>query len=182
MADQPLARVFSRSTRYRQSIDSARELRKEAERLLALSRQLLADARAALEEEQRELLAGIKAVPGLKIDPALIISAVARAYRIDVAQLKSQSRAQHVAFARQVAMYLVRHITSVSFPRVASYFARDHSTVIHAHRLVAVRKADNAAFALAIDRLEAEIREVAAAGEVAAASEDCEAAFKEVAA
>ena len=47
--------------------------------------------------------------------------------------LLSASRAQPAAFARQVAMYLSRELTSDSLPTIGRAFGnRNHTTVMHA--------------------------------------------------
>ena len=54
--------------------------------------------------------------------------------------LLSASRAQPVAFARQVAMYLSRELTDVSLPAIGRAFGnRNHTTVMHACKRTAER-------------------------------------------
>ena len=51
--------------------------------------------------------------------------------------LLSPKRSRHVVYARQVAMYLSRELTSLSLPAIAtSFHRRDHTTVLHAHRKI----------------------------------------------
>ena len=38
---------------------------------------------------------------------------------------------------RQIAMYLVRHLTKMSFPNIGRYFGKDQATVQHAVKKVA---------------------------------------------
>jgi chromosomal replication initiator protein len=53
------------------------------------------------------------------------------------ADLKSKRRTKTVVFPRQVAMYLCRTLTNSSFPEIGRQFGgKDHSTVIHAVRLI----------------------------------------------
>jgi chromosomal replication initiator protein len=55
-------------------------------------------------------------------------------------ELLSRSRISSTVWARQVAMYLAKELTNHSLPAIASEFdGRDHTTVIHACRRVAVR-------------------------------------------
>src|SRR5437763_64065 len=67
---------------------------------------------------------------------------------------KSEKRTQHVAFCRQVAMYLCRKITSNSFPSIGEHFGRDHSTVIHAFNLIERRVNSDSAFRFSIEKIE----------------------------
>ena len=81
----------------------------------------------------------------------------AREFRLNSGDLQSRSREQHVAFARQVAMYLCRKITGAPFENIGEHFNRDHSTVIHAYQLIECRMAREAAFRLFIMKLERRI-------------------------
>jgi chromosomal replication initiator protein len=54
-----------------------------------------------------------------------------------VSDLKSKRRTKTVVYPRQVAMYLCRTLTDSSFPEIGRQFGgKDHSTVIHAVRLI----------------------------------------------
>ena len=56
--------------------------------------------------------------------------------------LLSASRAQPVAFARQVAMYLSRELTDATLPAIGRAFGnRNHTTVMHACKRTAERMA-----------------------------------------
>ena len=64
--------------------------------------------------------------------PSLIISQVCKFYSIDEAVLRGTLRNKGTAEARQVAMYLVRKLTNLSFPDIGQEFGKDHSTVQYA--------------------------------------------------
>ena len=70
--------------------------------------------------------------------PSLIISQVCKFYSIDEVVLRGTQKNKGTAEARQVAMYLIRKLTTLSFPDIGKEFARDHSTVIYAIRKVEV--------------------------------------------
>lgn len=54
-------------------------------------------------------------------------------FGVSVDELKSKSRARSIAFPRQVAMFLIRQMTSKSLQEIGRAFGgRDHSTVVHA--------------------------------------------------
>lgn len=62
---------------------------------------------------------------------------VAAFFRISVAEMVSQHRARSVARPRQVAMYLAKKLTQKSLPDIGRRFGnRDHTTVIHAVRVI----------------------------------------------
>jgi chromosomal replication initiator protein len=83
---------------------------------------------------------------------------VADFFHIRLADLKSKKRTQHIAFCRQVAMYLCRKLTDSSFPTIGESFGRDHSTVIHAYNLIARRVANDSAFRISIDKIARELK------------------------
>lgn len=54
-------------------------------------------------------------------------------FGIGVSDLRVKSRSRSIAHPRQIAMYLVRHLTDHSLPEIGGYFGgRGHATVIHA--------------------------------------------------
>jgi chromosomal replication initiator protein len=65
-----------------------------------------------------------------------IQSAAAEAYGLSRERLLARDRSPHVALARQVAMYLARELTDESLPAIGRGFARNHATVLHAHKRV----------------------------------------------
>ena len=68
--------------------------------------------------------------------PNLIISQVCKFYSVDEAALRGSQKSKTVTEPRQVAMYLVRRLTNLSFPDIGQQFAKDHATVIYNVRKV----------------------------------------------
>lgn len=67
-----------------------------------------------------------------KVTPELILSEVCSFYNITVDDINSKSRSKAIAFPRQVAMYLMRDMLSLTFPKIGEEIGgRDHSTVMH---------------------------------------------------
>lgn len=59
---------------------------------------------------------------------------VAKYFNIDKKELKNSKRSNDIAFPRQIAMYLCRDISAMSFPQIGNDFGkRDHTTVMHAY-------------------------------------------------
>jgi chromosomal replication initiator protein len=79
-------------------------------------------------------------------------------FHIRLADLKSKKRTQHIAFCRQVAMYICRKMTDSSFPTIGEHFGRDHSTVIHAYNLILRRISNDSAFRFSIEKIERELK------------------------
>ncbi len=70
------------------------------------------------------------------VTPELINRCVCRYYGIEDTQLKSQLRSKNISEPRQIAMYLIRHITKMSLPEIGKIFGCDHGTVHHAVKKV----------------------------------------------
>jgi len=71
--------------------------------------------------------------PYKKTSPQSILKAVADFYDLSLADLIKRSRKKEVVRPRQVAMFLLREETKLSFPEIGQKLGgRDHSTVIHA--------------------------------------------------
>jgi len=88
-----------------------------------------------------------------------IIKTVARHFSIKTTDIKSQKRAKNIAFARQVAMFFCRELTSESFPEIGNHFGgRDHSTVIHAVNKIESQMKDDSEFSKTIEGVRKNLR------------------------
>jgi chromosomal replication initiator protein len=62
-----------------------------------------------------------------------ILRVTAQHFSLQTEDLRSKGRRQELVVARQVAMYLIREMTSHSYPEIGQFFGgRDHSTVMYA--------------------------------------------------
>ncbi len=78
------------------------------------------------------------------ITPELIQKIVSEKYNISISELLGKRRTQNIAFARHVAMHICRQLTGCSYPEIGALFGgRDHSTVIHANRVIEQRRESN---------------------------------------
>jgi chromosomal replication initiator protein len=79
--------------------------------------------------------------------PERILAAVSERFGVRPETLVGKRRTQAIALPRQVAMYLMRHLTELSLVEIGRCFGgRDHSTVIHACRQIAERIQHDEAF------------------------------------
>ncbi|MCL1471342.1 chromosomal replication initiator protein DnaA [Argonema antarcticum] len=70
--------------------------------------------------------------------PDVILAVVAEAYDIPIDDLKGNSRRREISQARQIGMYLMRHHTDLSLPRIGEEFGgKDHTTVMYSCEKVA---------------------------------------------
>lgn len=70
------------------------------------------------------------------LDGKAIQNFIGSQFNIKVEELKSRTRKRSVTFPRQIAMYLTRKYTETSLADIGSLYNRDHSTVLHAIRVV----------------------------------------------
>ncbi len=76
-----------------------------------------------------------------------IIDAVTDFYHVKVTDLQSKRRQRSVAQPRQVCMYLARRLTRLSLEEIGGYFGgRDHTTVMHAVKIIETRRDADAEF------------------------------------
>jgi chromosomal replication initiator protein len=67
------------------------------------------------------------------ITPTVILDASSRMFGFPIDELIGKSRRRPLVTARQMAMYVFRELTDLSYPAIAREFGgRDHTTVIHA--------------------------------------------------
>lgn len=72
----------------------------------------------------------------VKLDGETIRSFIGNQFNVSVDQLKSRSRKRSIAFPRQVGMYMTRKFTDQSLADIGEIYKRDHSTVLHAIKVV----------------------------------------------
>lgn len=76
-------------------------------------------------------------------------------FNIKIQDLKAKRRTKNIALSRQIAMYLCRKHTSTSFPAIGLKFGgRDHSTVIHASKVVEKKLKEDPHMQATIEKME----------------------------
>jgi len=80
---------------------------------------------------------------------------VAKFFYVKVSDLKAKKRTKELVLPRQVAMFLTRKLTDLSFPDIGRAFGgRDHTTVMHACRQVEKVYDQDGALKANVDQLE----------------------------
>ena len=89
----------------------------------------------------REALRDLLAIQHRQISIENIQKTVADYYKIKLSEMHSKKRSRNVARPRQIAMALAKELTQLSLPDIAEAFGgRDHTTVLHACRKIALLK------------------------------------------
>ena len=80
----------------------------------------------------KEALKDLLSKDNKPITPPDILKVVAAHYGIKVSDLKSKSNARPIAYPRQVAMYICKELTDLSYPEIGKIFNnKHHSTVMY---------------------------------------------------
>ena len=88
-----------------------------------------------------------------------ILKVVATHYGIKVSELKQKSNARIIAYPRQVAMYLCKELTDMSYPEIGKAFNnKHHSTVMYSVERVSDMMEDDQDLARTISLLTSQIR------------------------
>ena len=110
--------------------DNVRELEGAYNRVVGLS-QLLGEKINV--DNAKSILKDIITDNEQAVAPERIRSTVANHYKIKIADMDSPKRNAEITLPRQIAMYLCRETTDLSFPKIGKLFGNRHySTVIHA--------------------------------------------------
>lgn len=111
--------------------DNIRELEGALNRVSALAK--LHKRPVTLQEAEKHLHDIIGDRQPRPITPQLILQATSEMFDFTIEELKGKSRQRPLVTARQIAMYVFRDLTDLSYPAIAREFGgRDHTTVIHA--------------------------------------------------
>ena len=65
-----------------------------------------------------------------------IVSLIELNFGVSRTDLMAKNRKSNIAWARQVAMYLARHVTYLALEEIGKFFGRDHATVLYSYEKV----------------------------------------------
>jgi len=71
-----------------------------------------------------------------KVNDSQILNAVAEFFNITIDDLLSHNRRKEVVQPRQIAIYLLRDISDLSYPYIGEKLGRDHTTAIHSYEKI----------------------------------------------
>ena len=83
-----------------------------------------------------------------------ILKAVAERFQMRPIELKAKKRTKAVVVPRQIAMYLCREISNLSYPDIGRQFGgKDHTTVMHACRRIEKQASEDSSLRHMLDRM-----------------------------
>lgn len=88
-----------------------------------------------------------------------VLQVISEALEVSRDDLLGASRKRDISHARQITMYLMRHMTSLSLPKIGEALGgKDHTTVLYSIEKVAQQVKDSLQMAKLIQQLEEQIR------------------------
>ena len=97
-------------------------------------------------EEQKGVVVTVKIAEGIiekavqnlskHVNELVILKTVAEFYNVSLEAMTGPNRRKEIVEPRQVAMYLLREISDLSYPYIGEKLGRDHTTAIHAYEKI----------------------------------------------
>lgn len=111
-------------------------------------------------EIAREALGDDNAARRTEVSVPQILDAIVRHFNVRLSDLQGKKRSKSIAFARQLCMYLARELTHLSLEEIGRCLGgRDHTTVLHATRLIRQARASDPELDRTLARLSEELRQ-----------------------
>ena len=105
-------------------------------------------------EVARQALKSIINLDDTPVSPQKIIKVVAHYYGLKISDIKGKSNAKTFAFPRQVAMWILKTMTNMSFPEIGKLFGnKHHSTVIYSVDKIEKLRLENPDFRKTLEEL-----------------------------
>ncbi len=92
----------------------------------------------------QQVLKHLVHIPDKRVTIDAVQRAVAEHFVLKQSQLKEKSNTRTIAYPRQIAMYLIKELTSASLPEIGrSFGGKHHTTVLHSiHKIEKLRQSD----------------------------------------
>lgn len=100
----------------------------------------------------------LRSSPGMRPTAELILEETASFYNIEADKILGNTKTKDIILPRQIAMYLIRDLTELSFPEIGRFMGRDHTTVMHSIKKIEKTCTENTNFKNAIEDLIKNIR------------------------
>ena len=111
---------------------NVRELESALKQILAYAD--IIEQKPTLEMAKNQLKDILNSNSAQNISLDIIQKVVAENYQISISDLKSKKRDKKYVFPRQVAIYIARELTEISYSELGNEFGgKDHSTIMHAY-------------------------------------------------
>lgn len=95
-----------------------------------------------------------------ELNTRAISEMVGRQFAVSMGEMESKSRKKSITYPRQVAMYLSRKHTDQTLADIGKIFKRDHSTVLHAVKVIGDLKRRDTSVSAQLDLLSERVRQL----------------------
>ncbi len=92
------------------------------------------------------------------ITPKTVIDIVCEYFDVKEEYIRGQKRNREYVFPRQISMFILRDLTDSSYSKIADFFGRDHSTIMHAEEKIKKQMKEDADLKRVIEDIEAKIK------------------------
>ena len=115
---------------------NVRELESALEQILAYAD--IIEQKPTLDMAKNQLKDILKSNSAQNISLDIIQKVIADNYQISISELKGKKRDKKYVFPRQIAIYIARELTEISYSELGNEFGgKDHSTIMHAYEKIA---------------------------------------------
>ena len=115
---------------------NVRELEHALQQILAYAD--IIEQEPTLEMAKNQLTDILNSNSSQNISLDIIQKVIADNYQISLSELKSKKRDKKYVFPRQIAIYIARELTEISYSELGNEFGgKDHSTIMHAYDKIA---------------------------------------------
>ena len=115
---------------------NVRELESALKQILAYAD--IIEQKPTLEMAKNQLKDVLNSNSAQNISLDIIQKVIADNYQISISELKGKKRDKKYVFPRQIAIYIARELTEISYSELGNEFGgKDHSTIMHAYDKIA---------------------------------------------
>ena len=115
---------------------NVRELEAALKQILAYAEIIEQEPTLEMAKNQLKDILNSNSAQNISLD--IIQKVIADNYQISISDLKSKKRDKKYVFPRQVAIYIARELTEISYSELGNEFGgKDHSTIMHAYDKIA---------------------------------------------
>lgn len=108
----------------------------------------------------KKVLSELFTAQEVELTPEAIKKYVASYYGVKVSDLESPVRSRNINYPRQIAIYLIRTNTNLSFPQIGELFGgRDHSTIMNSYEKISNEIKTNKELSNTIDTISRKMKE-----------------------
>lgn len=99
------------------------------------------------------------AAPSMKaVTPKTVLDVVCEYYGVKEEDIRGQKRNREYVVPRQISMFVLRNLTDSSYSKIAEFFGRDHSTIMHAEEKIKKQMKDDPDLKKVVEDIQAKIK------------------------